>query len=68
VSLFDSELDILESEGISPGIAHELDGRFEEAPGLKLNEGLEGGVVVLVDDALSRLRLDNMINEIWVGK
>jgi hypothetical protein len=68
MSVLDSKLNILKFEDISSGMTHELDGCFNHLPSLDLNECLQSGVVRLVDNVLSSLRFDNMINEIWVGK
>ena len=48
--------------------AHKLDSGFKEQASFKFDEHLEGGIVLLGDQSVCSLRLDEVVDEIGIGK
>lgn len=63
-----SKRDILSNQRISPISVHKLDGSLHEEPGLKLDECLKQGVLLLRDEEVCCLRFDNVVDKIGICK
>lgn len=66
ILLKDSVGYIFELNGISIILNHELKGCFQNISGLKFNEGIESLYVCVIEQVLSLLGFDYLVNKIGI--